>query len=188
MRRAQLRGVMAIGLVAGLLTGCGSEPRQSTVIPTGKVVQGETETGMKLKVESFVSPASAPLLKQLDAYRAAAGYPAVDYHRVTASAGAMPDHPRIVTFASSAQELSVGKGIEGRFGCDVLSFEWVPARTAAAGTFNQLRTSLCAVKPADLEGIAPGKQIVYYLVTDRGFSERDLRARRIFGPRDVEFL
>jgi hypothetical protein len=143
---------------------------------------------MKLRVESFVPPASDPLLKKLDAYRAAAGYPPVDYHRVIAKAGAMPDHPRDVTFASSVDDISAGKGVEGKFGCDVLSLEWVPTRKVSDATFQQLRSSLCKVAPSNLEGIAPGARVVYYLVTDRGFSERNLRARKIFGPRDVEFV
>jgi hypothetical protein len=176
-------------VVAGLLAGCGggsAEKGESSLQP-GKVVQGETETGMKLKVESFIPPASDPLLKQLDAYRAAAGYPAVDYHRVTAHAAAMPDHPRDVTFASSVHDLSAGKGVESRFGCDVITHEWVPTAKASASTFDRLRASLCKVSPSVQDGIAPGARVVYYLVTDRGFSERNLRARKIFGPRDVEF-
>jgi hypothetical protein len=191
MRTRQLRAVAVVPLVAGLLAGCGGgEAAKSGDQPAaGKVVRGETETGMKLKVESFVPPASDPLLKKLDAYRAAAHYPAVDYHRVTADnvRGTVPDRVRVVTFASSPDDLAGGKGVDGRFGCDVLSFEWVPAAKAPPSTFEQLRSSLCAVAPSDQEGIKPGARVVYYLVTDRGFAERGLRSKRIFGPRAVEF-
>lgn len=182
-----MRKVAMVPLVAALLAGCGGEKRQADRVPDGKVVQGETETGMKLKVESFVAPTSDPLLKKVDAYRAAAQYPAVDYHRVTAAAAAVPDHLRVVRFATGPEDLSAGKGVDGRFGCDVLSFEWVPTGKATLSTFNELRDSLCSVTSADVEGVKPGARVVYYLVTDRSFSERNLRAKRIFGPRDVEF-
>jgi hypothetical protein len=189
MRRTQWRVTGALVLVAGILAGCGSgDAAKGPALKLGKVVQGESETGMKLKVESFVAPASDPVLKKLDAYRAAAGYPPVDYHRVTAKAAAMPDHLRDVSFAASANDLSAGKGVEGRFGCDVVSLEWVPTAKVSTATFNQLRSSLCKVAPSDPEGVAPGGRVVYYLVTDRGFSERNLRARKIFGPRNVEFV
>jgi hypothetical protein len=175
-----------VALLAGLLVGCGGS-RPETV-PAGKVVQGETETGMQLKVESFLAPTADPLLAKVDAYRAAAGYPAVDYHRVTADAGAVADRVRVVRFAATADDLSAGKGVDGRFGCDVLSMEWVPAGKGTRAAFDDLRGALCAVAPTDAEGVGPGAHVVYYLVTDRGFSERNLRARRIFGPRDVEFV
>lgn len=180
------RGRWVLALLAGLAIGCGGA--KTDTVPSGKVVQGETETGMKLKVESFVAPAADPLLAKVDAYRAAAGYPAVDYHRVTADAGAVADRVRVVRFASTADDLSAGKGVDGRFGCDVLSLEWVPAGKGTRAAFDDLRGALCAVPPADAEGVDAGAHVVYYLVTDRGFSERDLRARRIFGPRDVELV
>jgi hypothetical protein len=175
-------------LIAAIVSGCGGGEARTVAPAAGKVVQGETETGMKLKVETFVAPAGDRLLQQVDAYRAAAGYPAVDYHRVTADAGAMADRPRRVRFAGSADDLSAGRGVDGRFGCDVLNLEWVPAGKASAATFDTLRGSLCAPSPADAEGIAPGAHVVYYLVTDRGFAERGLRSKRIFGPRDAELL
>lgn len=188
MPRGHLRMVAVAALVAGLAAGCGGGQARTDAVQAGKVVEGETETGMKLKVESFVAPADDRLLERVDAYRSAAGYPAVDYHRVTAEAGAMADRARRVRFASDANDLSAGKGVDGRFGCDVLSLEWVPAGKASRATFDALRGSLCALQPADAEGIEPGAHVVYYLVTDRGFSERGLRAKRIFGPRDVELL
>jgi hypothetical protein len=180
--------LVVAALVAGVVTGCGGAQARTDAVEAGKVVKGETESGMKLKVESFIAPADDGLLKRLDAYRSAAGYPAVDYHRVTADAGAMADRPRRVRFAADPDELSAGKGVDGRFGCDVLSLEWVPAGKASPATFEALRGSLCVPEPSDAEGIEPGAHVVYYLVTDRGFSERDLRAKRIFGPRDVELL
>ena len=179
----------ALVLAAVTLAGCGGDKAAKAPGSTaGKVVQGESETGMKLKVESFVPPASDPLLKKLDAYRAAAGYPAVDYHRVTATGGAIPDRLRVVTFASSAADIPAGKGVEGRFGCDAINYEWVPTKKVSTATFDQLRASLCKVTPDNAEGVQPGARVVYYLVTDRGFSERKLREKKIFGPRDAEFV
>lgn len=189
MRRISFKAAAAVALAAGVLAGCGGgDAAKAPGLTSGKVVQGESETGMKMKVESFISPASDPLLKKLDAYRAAAGYPAVDYHRVTATAAAMPDRLRDVTFAARADDIPAGKGIEGRYGCDVLNLEWLPNRKVSTATFDQLRSSLCKIKPDNAEGIAPGARVVYYLVTDRTFAERNLRARKIFGPRDVEFV
>ena len=136
----KLRVAGALVLAAVTLAGCGGDKAAKAPGSTaGKVVQGESETGMKLKVESFVPPASDPLLKKLDAYRAAAGYPAVDYHRVTATAGAIPDRLRVVTFASSADDIPAGKGVEARFGCDASTYEWVPTKKASTATFDQLR-------------------------------------------------
>jgi hypothetical protein len=185
----KLKVAGALVLAAVTLAGCGGDkPATAPGSTAGKVVQGESETGMKLKVESFLPPASDPLLKKLDAYRAAAGYPAVDYHRVTATAGAIPDRLRVVTFASSAEDIPAGKGVEARFGCDALNYEWVPNKKVSTATFDQLKASLCTVKPDDAEGIQAGARTVYYLVTDRSFAERGLREKKIFGPRDVEFM
>ena len=116
MRRMKLRVAGALVLAVVTLAGCGGDKAAEAPGSTaGKVVQGESETGMKLKVESFVPPASDPVLKKLDAYRAAAGYPAVDYHRVTAT-GLIPDRLRVITFASNADDIPAGKGVEARFG------------------------------------------------------------------------
>jgi hypothetical protein len=181
--------VWVAALVAAAVCGCGGgDEARTDAAEAGRVVQGETETGMKLKVESFIRPADDRLLQRVDAYRAAAGYPAVDYHRVTADAGAIADRPRRVRFAANAGDLSAGKGVDGRFGCDVLNLEWLPARKASQATFDALRRSLCEPSPAEAEAIAPGAHVVYYLVTDRGFAERGLRSKRIFGPRDAELL
>jgi len=185
--RIRVAGALVLAAVA--LVGCGGDKAaKDPGSKAGKVVQGESETGMKLKVESFVPPAADPLLKKLDAYRAAAGYPAVDYHRVTATAGAVPDRLRVVTFASSADDIPAGKGVEARFGCDALNYEWVPNKKVTTATFNQLLAPVCKVKPDDAEGVPPGARVVYYLVTDRGFAERNLRAKKVFGPRDAEFM
>jgi len=185
----KLRVAGALVLAAVTLAGCGGDKAAEAPGSTaGKVVQGESETGMKLKVESFVPPAADPVLKKLDAYRAAAGYPAVDYHRVTATGGAIPDRLRAVTFASKAEDIAAGKGVDARFGCDAITYEWVPTKKASTATFDQLRDSLCKVKPDNAEGVQPGARVVYYLVTDRSFAERGLRAKKIFGPRDAEFM
>lgn len=186
MHGGALRTIMVTALVAVLFAGCGGDKQRADTPPAGKVVQGETETGMKLKVASFVAPSSDRLLGQLDAYRAAAGYAAVDYHRVTADAADIPDRIRVLRFAAGPDDLAAGKAIDGRFGCDVLSYEWVPAGKGSRATFNALRDSLCAVPPTDAAGVKPGSEVTYYLVTDRGFAERSLRDKRIFGPLDRE--
>jgi hypothetical protein len=182
MRRA------AVTVLAALVAGCGGGGAAATVAPAGKVVAGETETGMELKVETFVAPDSDPTLKRLDAYRAAGGYPAVDYHRVSANNadGAVPDRIRTVTFARTPASITTGKGIQARFVCDALTYEWVP-QDGEQRTYAALRKTLCAVPPSEPEGIQPGQRTVYYLITDRTFAERGIRGLSVFGPRDVEF-
>src|SRR5690349_11618769 len=114
MPGGHLRRVALAALVAGIVSGCGGGQARTEGPETGRVVTGESETGMKLKVETFIAPADDRLLARVDAYRAAAGYPAVDYHRVTADAGAMADRPRRVRFATDTDDLSAGKGVDGR--------------------------------------------------------------------------
>ena len=74
MRGAQVRAVAAIGLAAAAaITGCGGDKDAPKPAAAGKVVHGQTETGMKLTVATFVPPASDAALKRLDAYRIAGG-------------------------------------------------------------------------------------------------------------------
>ena len=97
----------------------------------GKTVSGETETGMKLKVETFVDPADGSALKKPSTdWRAANRYPAVDFHRVTAdnSAGASPDSGRTVRFAARRRRARAGKGVEARFSCDALAVRVAPGQ------------------------------------------------------------
>src|SRR6478735_8072557 len=96
MRGAHTRAVAVIPLLAVAMAACGGgdkESPQASSAAAGKVVHGQSETGMKMTVATFVPPASDPNLKRLDAYRAAAHYPVVDYHKVTAdnTAGSQPD-------------------------------------------------------------------------------------------------
>jgi hypothetical protein len=190
MRAAQLRAAAVIPLlVATMLAGCGGEKEKPTV-PAGKVVSGETETGMKMKVETFVAPASDPTLKRLDAYRASGGYPAVDFHRVTAdnTKGSVADRIRDITFAQNADAIATGKGVATRFACDALQYEWPPQGTKAPqATFEELNKTVCAIQPKQQDGVAPGDRTVYFLVTDRDFGARGIRAMNIFGPRSVQF-
>src|SRR4051794_25299004 len=69
MRSGRVRTAVAVPLVAGLLAGCGGSEKQPEPPPKGKVVRGETETGMKLTVDTFLPPDDDPLLAKLDAYR-----------------------------------------------------------------------------------------------------------------------
>jgi len=179
-----------ISLVAAVsltLAGCGGG---SGSAPTagGRTVHGATETGMKLEVETFVSPKGDRMLAQLDAYRAAAHFAPVDYHRVVAdnSRGDEPDSGRVVTFAPNAEAIAAGEGLPAQFSCDVLRFQWAPPTPALAGRYQALRRSLCAEGPPKRDGIAPGRRDVYYLVTPRGFEERGLKRLRIFGPASAE--
>lgn len=185
MRRARL-GVAAASLA---LAGCGAAAARPPA--KGKVLHGQTETGMRLEVDPFVSPRSDARLARLDAYRAAAHYPPVDYHRVVAdnTRGAQPDSGRVVTFAPSQTAISAGQGLPARFSCDVLRYEWLPPAGASAATrraYAALRGGLCADGPPKPNGIAPGTRKVYFLVTDRGFEERGLRRMRVFGPESAE--
>jgi hypothetical protein len=191
MRGVQWRAAAAVPLVVGLLAGCGGASKAAPKVTAGKVVSGESETGMKLKVETFVPPATDPTLKQLDAYRAAGKYPPVDFHRVTAdnTKGAVADRIRTVSFATSVTAIASGRGVESRFACDALQYEWPPKDGVASSkeTYAALRKVVCAVPPTAADGIAPGKRIVYYLITDRGFDTRGIRSQNVFGPRDTQF-
>jgi hypothetical protein len=189
MRTAQWRAAAVIPLVAATLAGCGGDKEKPSV-PAGKVVSGESDTGMKLKVETFVAPAADSTLKQLDGYRAAGGFPPVDYHRVTAdnTNGSVADRLRDVTFAKDADAINTGKGVAARFACDALQYEWPPnGAEATKSTFDALNKTVCAIQPAKQDGVAPGARTVYFLVTDRGFGDRGARAMNIFGPRSVQF-
>src|ERR1700754_4062261 len=84
MRISSVKAALAAPLVAGLLAGCGGGDDKPPPPAEGIVVRGETETGMKMTVQTFVSPSEDPMVRKLDAYRAEGGYPAVDYHRITA--------------------------------------------------------------------------------------------------------
>jgi hypothetical protein len=189
MRRAQLRAAASVPLVAVMLAGCGGD-KDPPKVPAGKIVSGDSETGMKLKVETFVSPSSDPELKSLDAYRAKNGYPPVDYHRVTAdnTKGSVPDRVRDVTFAANADAIATGQGTESRFACDALQYEWPPvAQHTTQQTFDGLMKKVCALQPNKANAIAPGQRAVYYLVTDRTFGQRGIRNMNIFGPRSEQF-
>ena len=62
-----------------------------------------------------------------------------------------------------------------------------PGQGVRHAAWRKLSQELCADGPPKQDGIAPGSRKVYYLVTDRGFSERGIRSMRVFGPRDAEF-
>src|SRR5689334_5295357 len=174
--------ISLVAAVSVTLAGCGGTASAPAV--GGRTVHGATETGMKLEVDTFVSPKRDPTLAKLDAYRAAAHYAPVDYHRVVAdnTRGSEPDSGRLVTFAPSAQAIAAGQGVPAEFSCDVLRFQWAPPTPALAGRYQALRRSLCADGPPKRDGIAPGKRDVYYLITARNFEQRGLARLRVFGP------
>jgi hypothetical protein len=181
-------GMRACLAVLALLAGCGeSKEAVPTPVP-GKTVQGQTETGMRLTVDTFVDPDDDPRLERIDTWRSEQGYREVDFHRVTAdnSAGPSADSGRTVRFAPDGARLAAGAGVEARFSCDVLQYEWLPGASGDADGWNRLRRDVCAAGPPKPDGIAAGARQTYYLVTDRGFAERGLRRMRVFGPRDAE--
>jgi hypothetical protein len=187
MRSRRVRTALAVPLVAGLLAGCGGSDDKPEPPAKGKVVRGETETGMKLTVDTFLPPADDPLLAKLDGYRAKGHYPAVDYHRITAdnSNGQVPDQGRDVTFAKDANAIAAGQGVKTRFTCDLLRFEWVPLK-GMEQAHAQLQAELCKNGPPKPDGIEPGQKQVYYVITDRGYGERGIRGQKVFGPRSAE--
>jgi hypothetical protein len=187
MRRGQVGALVAVALVAAGCGGGGSKDENTA--PAGKILRGETETGMKLKVETFLAPAADPELAKLDKYRAAAGYQAVDFHRITAdnSKGQVPDRGRPIDFARSQDAIATGQAIETRFICDVLNFEWIPhGKADLLATYKGLRRDLCTNGPPKADGIAPGKRQSYYVITDRGFAAREIKTMRVFGPLSAE--
>jgi hypothetical protein len=184
MRGAQVRTATAVGLVAALMAGCGGDKEAPAAAPAGKVVHGQTETGMKLTVATFVPPSSDAALKRLDAYRAAGGYPSVDYHRVTAdnTQGSVADRERDVTFARTQNDIAVGKGAPTSFACDALRFQWPPHGAATKQTYDALVKTFCAVAPNAPDSIPAGSKQVYYLISDRSFGQRGIRSMNVYGP------
>ena len=188
MRRGRVGAVLVAALVAA---GCGGgDGSKDNAAPAGKTLRGETETGMKLKVETFLAPSVDPELAKLDKYRAAAGYQAVDFHRITAdnTKGSVADRGRSVDFARSADAIATGQAIETRFVCDVLQFEWLPKESSAdqMETYRSLQQELCSNGPPKTDGIGPGKSQAYFVITDRGFATRGIKTMRVFGPLSAE--
>jgi hypothetical protein len=183
----RLCSAVLVGVLTGALAGCGGSDEPPPP-PPGKTLVGETETGMKLTVQTFFSPEKDPALSELDEWRAAGGYPEVDYHRVTAdnSQGSIPDSRRPLTFAPDAQSIGAGRSVEARFSCDAIEFEWLPKQADQTARWNDIKRKLCTGEGTQPGGIAPGSRAVYYLVTDRGFGERGIRTMKVFGPRDTE--
>jgi hypothetical protein len=188
MRRGRVGALVAVALLAA---GCGGgDGNKDATAPVGKTLRGETETGMKLKVETFLAPSADPELAKLDKYRAAAGYQAVDFHRITAdnTKGSVPDRGRPIDFARSADAIATGQAIETRFVCDVLQFEWLPKEGSAdqTATYRALLRELCSNGPPKPNGIAPGKRQAYFVITDRGFASRGIKTMKVFGPLSAE--
>jgi hypothetical protein len=179
--------------VAALVAaGCGGGDgaKKDNAAQLGRTLRGETETGMKLTVQTFLAPSADPELAKLDKYRAAAGYQPVDFHRVIAdnTHGAVADRGRELDFATSADAITRGQAIETRFICDVLQYEWQPKQGSVdeVATYRSLRSELCKNGPPKDNGIAPGQRQSYFLVTDKGFAERGIKQMRVFGPASTE--
>jgi hypothetical protein len=181
-----MRALAVIPLVTVVLAACGGdkESPKSAPDPAGKVVHGQTETGMKLTVATFVPPASDPELKRLDAYRAAGGYPPVDYHKVTAdnTAGTTPDRERDITFAKSENDITTGQGSPTSFACDALNYQWPPNGKATKAQWDALVKVFCAVQPNAQGGVPAGAKKVYYLMSDHSFGQRGIRTMNVYGP------
>ena len=190
MRRGRVGAVVVAALVAAGCGGGGSSEKAASGSGESQVLRGVTETGMKLSVQTFVAPSADPELARLDKYRAAAGYPAVDFHRVTAdnTKGSVPDRGRPLDFASSAAAISTGKAIESRFICDVLQYEWLPQDGSAdqLAAYRSLKAELCTNGPPKDNGIAPGARQAYFVITDRGFAARGIKQMHVYGPLSAE--
>ena len=156
----------------------------------GKTVNGETETGMKLKVETFLDPAKDP---NAQAHRSLARSRALPGRRLPprdrrqrgrrgrrqrAGAALRPRRRTTSPRARRSRRASAATPSSSS-GC--------PTDPAKNDDWNALRKDVCADGPPKPEGIAPGAKKVYFLVTDRSFAERGLRTMKVFGPRDAEF-
>ena len=157
----------------------------------GKTVNGETETGMKLKVETFVDPADDPAAEEAGRLAGVEPLPRrrlPPRDRRQLRTAARPTAAGRCASRRAPQALATGKGVEARFSCDALQFEWIPVKESDTPTLARAscRSSAPTVRPSRTAS-PPASRKVYYLVTDRGFSERGIRTMRVFGPRDAEF-
>ena len=177
MRARRVRVAVTVPLVAGMVAACGGKSSDPPKVMPGKTVNGKTETGMKLKVETFLDPAKDP---DAQAHRSLARRRALPGRRLP------PGHRRQLGRHGRRQRAGAalrqarrghrrGQGDRG-----ALQLRRPRVRVAAHGRtknddWNALRKDVCADGPPKPEGIAPGGKKVYFLVTDRGFSERGLR-------------
>ena len=121
-------------------------------------------------------------------------YPAVDYHQVTADnlrrGDRRPgprDHVRRQLRTTSSRPAA--SRLASAATCCATSGRCRRARTEEVKqAYDALSTELCADGPPKPDGIEPGQRKVYYLITDRGFGQRGIESKRIFGPQNVEFL
>jgi hypothetical protein len=189
MRGRRVRAVAVSAVAAAAFAACGGSEKPPEP-PPGKTVSGQTERGMKMTVETFVDPADDPTLKRIEDWRAKNKYPEVDFHRVTAdnTEGKLADSGRSVRFARTRDALMGGESVEARFSCDVLQYEWIPLTESDNAAWGKLREDVCADGPPKEDGIQPGDTKVYYLVTDRDFSARNIRGMNVFGPLDEQFV
>ena len=82
-----------------------------------------------------------------------------------------------------AAALATGKGVEARFSCDALEFEWVPVKEADTQQWRDLsRGALRRRSARSRTASPPASRKVYYLVTDRGFGERGIRTHARLRP------
>ena len=158
MRTAQLRTAASGPVGRGMLAGCGGRTRSRRPPAQGKVVSGETETGMKLKVDTFVPPRRDPRSSAStpSGPRATTPPSTTTGSRRTTRRAQVPDQVRDVTFAKDANAIATGQGVEARFACDVLRYEWPPLKRHGAGTTTELRKSSARTSPTKPDGIAPG--------------------------------
>ena len=179
MRARNARVAAAIPLIACALAGCGDSDEDEPKPVPGKTVNGETETGMKLKVETFLDPAKDPELKKLADWRASNRYPAADFHRVTAD-NSQGRRTRQRPDRAVRAERAGARDRQGHRGAVQLrrarSSSGSRSRSPTRRRWRDLSQELCADGPPKQDGIAAGSRKVYYLVTDRGFSERGIRS------------
>jgi hypothetical protein len=177
-----------------MLSGCGGGDKGGAAgdASAGKHLTGQSsDSGMVMTVDTFVPPSKDAALGELEKYRAAGHFPAVDYHRVVAdnTKGQLDDRAQPITFARSQSAILSGQDAPSAFACNKLHYEWIPADNASAATkttYKDLISKFCAVDPQNAAGIPKGTKKTYYLVTDRGFGQRGIATMKVFGPRSVE--
>ena len=154
-------------------------------------VSGETETGMKLKVDTFVAPANDPTLKKLDAWRSAEPLPG----------GRLPPrHRRQHRRAGRRQRADAplrdgrrrdrrGQGRSRRASAATRSqFEWVPPQGHGHERMERAAQTSLRGRPAEAGRHRARRRSRSTTWSPTAASaERGIRTMKVFGPRDAEF-
>ena len=153
---------------------CGGSEEPPQPVP-GKTLHGETETGMKLTVDTFLEPSKDPQLKKIDDWRAASRLPGgrlPPRDRGQLRRARSPTAAGRCASRRAPERIPTGEVVEARFSCDVLAFEWVPPAEDKTQEWNDLRSESAPTARRSRRASPRARSKVYYLVTDRGFAER----------------